>query len=217
MNISQKAMRGLASASMALSLAACQTTMRPPPPVTDQGKLGGSYLTGVFPGLKATATTPAVAGDLYGPDQFRQMQELDYACHKQLDPYIPGIASEIVIPTARGAVIGGTGTAIAYTTAYTGVSFSQFLKLGGILNAAGQFDARIDRYQLAIRYVQYACMVGFVARAQQRGQLKGVVIIPWAGSGPAKQMSMPTTTVGKATNEPPSAPGAAAPLPAVLP
>ena len=159
----------------------------------------GAYLVANFPGIPAIGNRPAVQADTFGPDQFRQIQHLDQQCHAQLDPYIPSIVNDILVTGLRTAVptaIGGAlGTGFGAVQAFTGVTFGQYAKYAAASTGGSAFGSGVGgalgARSLAVRYVQYACMQGFVSRAQQKNELKGTVIVPWAGPTNARPFRMP--------------------------
>jgi len=193
----------LATVMASLAMTACSTTTSRTG-AQAPGLGGGSYLVGHFPGVPSIDGAPAIEADEWGPLQFKQLQSLDYACHLQMDPQIPGAASQIGGMMLKFGVLtgigGGVGTALGAISAFTGVGFSDYLKYGG-LAAAGSgagsgAAAGWNQYELAKRYVQYACMQGFAARAAQKPGGFHAMIVPWAGPGKARALQMPTTTVG---------------------
>lgn len=182
----------------AISVSACGTTSNNP------NELGGAYMVTVFPGLPATGNQPAVAADPFGPDQFRQMQHLDVSCDKQLDPQLPGVVGQVAQAGVRQVptiLLGGVATGRAahkhlgadkkrYTN-YARDSIAGSVLGGAIANG-------IDRKEIGDHTAKYACMQGFVARASQKGQLKGVNPVPWTGLGNSKPIKMPAATAEQA-------------------
>ena len=182
--------------------------------------IGGSYMVAHFPGLPATGDRPAVQADTFGPDQFRQIQYLEQQCHAQLDRYIPNIAGELATAGLRSAIPTAVTTGLGAVASFTGVTFQQYAQYAGLSAGGSGIGGALGQRATAVRYVNYACVQGFVARASQRGELKGVVIVPWAGVNDARRMQMPTETVGGSgprTPEPRNAAGEEESLPGPIP
>ncbi|MDB5237454.1 MAG: hypothetical protein JWL88_556 [Parcubacteria group bacterium] len=192
-----------------LALTGCATAPGPQTTASANTLGGGAYLVGHFPGIPSIDGAPAIAPDEFGPTQFKQLQYLDQQCHLQMDPYIPSAAAQIGGMAGKFGLLtgigGAVGTGLGAIAAFTGVSFIQYLKYGGLAAMGSGLGsgaaAASNQYNIAKRYVQYACMQGFVARASQKPGGPRAVIIPWAGPGNARPMTMPTTTVGAHSND----------------
>lgn len=187
----------VAMASIAALLGACGTTGTAP---NGGPQVGGSYLVYNYGGLPARDGMPAVPAARWTATEYLDLQDLDRDCYEKMAPQIPGAAGEIAklgltlgVTTAIG---GGVGTALGAINAFTGTSFKDYLVYGGASAGGSALGSGIgsgmDRYALAKRYVQYACMQFAVSHSQENGRLGGIGIIPWAGSGKARPVAPPS-------------------------
>jgi len=169
----------MASASV---LAACGTTNG-----TDQARstVGRSYGVYHAEGLPARDGLPAVPAAEWTSTEILDLQDLDASCHRQMDPQIPGVMREVFLPTGRMTLAAATGGYLGVghgaVTAFTGVSFSDYAKYGGLASLGQTLPtsavAYSERYAIARRYVQYACMVYATGYASGHGRLDGIGII----------------------------------------
>lgn len=176
-------MRGLTVLVLAaLTVTACAST---------QGKVGGDYGIVRFPGLPARNGYEEVPAAKWSPTEFRDLQDLQTACKTQLAPQIPSAAREIGLPTAKMALASAASTGLGAIAAFTGVTFKQYATYAGISMLGNGGMSYSDRYELAKRYTDYACMQFFTSQASRKGRLVGIGIIPWAGSGKMNGVPMP--------------------------
>lgn len=194
--------RGVSLAVIAaLSLtAACTTPGGPRAPDTSAAPtIGGAYGIYHFEGLSARNGYEAVPAAQWTATEWLDLQELDLSCHRQMDPQIPGLAQEVLLPSFKLGVMtgifGAIGTGFAAVKAFTGVSFQDYATYGGVAGGFSAFGSGIasysDRAKLARRYVQYACMQFAVSEARRAGRLRGIGIIPNAGSSDFRGIPMP--------------------------
>lgn len=157
-----------------------------------EDKVGGSYGVMRFEGLPARNGYEEVPGAKWTPTEFLDLKDLDTSCHRQMDPQIPGIMSDLVLPTAKMVVVGGIAGGLGAVAAFTGVSFMDYAKYAGISLFGTGALSYSDRRKLAKNYVQYACMQFVTSEARRNGRLKGIGIIPNAFASKMKGVSMPS-------------------------
>ncbi len=203
MNMFKRCMRGLSLmviVSFAFMATACTTVTPAQGPATPT--VGGSYGVYHFGGLPARNGYEAVAPAQWTDTEWLDLQDLQKDCRTQMDPQIPGMANQILLPSFKlglsTGVFGALGTGFGAVSAFTGVSFADYAKYGGLAGMGSAFGSGLvsyaDRYNQARNYVYYACQQFAVGEARRSGRLKGIGVIPWAGTGQMKPVARPTGT-----------------------
>ncbi len=191
----------LLAAFILISLGACATPggARPQADASQPQTVGGAYGVYHFEGLPARNGFEPVPAAQWTSTEWLDLQDLDRSCHRQMDPQIPGLAQEVLLPSfklgASTGAFGALGTGFGAVTAFTGVSFQDYANYGGIAGGLSAFGSGLvnysDRARLARRYVQYACVQFATSEARRSGRLRGVGIIPNAGSSDFRGVPMP--------------------------
>ncbi len=185
--LNMKSMRGPVIALMAIAGIATDADAG-----SRKDKVGDSYGVVRFEGLPARNGYEEVPAAKWTPTEFLDLKDLDASCHRQMDPQIPGIMSDLVLPTAKMVVVGGVAGGLGAVAAFTGVSFMDYAKYAGISMSGTSLLSYSDRRKLAKNYVQYACMQFVVGEARRNGRLKGIGIIPNAFTSKMRGVSMPS-------------------------
>jgi hypothetical protein len=212
MKMSNRGMRGtslLLIAAAAFQVTACASVPSAGPSAKPE-TLGGGYGIMHRAGLPARDGLEAVPEAVMTIGDWDDLIRLDKACHEQMDPFIPGMASQVVVPSlklgATTALTGGLFGGLAAVKSFTGVSFSDY---AGYMGGAG-FGSALgsglatydDRYNLSKNYVQYACMKFQITEMNKFGRLKGFDVGPWAGVGSMRLMHKPTGMTQWHTEDP---------------
>ncbi len=190
----------LASAT-ALALTSACASIPKGEPAAAPGTVGGAYIViGNDFHLPQRDGMPAVDGVPMNVDDYLDLADLDQQCWGKIRPYLPSAEKEIAAMGIRTGIGNGIGNAIGSglgaIAAFTGVSFLDYAKLGGLQGLFGGMGAgaaaAVTQHKIAVNFAQYACMTYAINWAHRKGRAQGVAgVVPWAGATNPKPMQAP--------------------------